>query len=111
RHALRKQLTRAGNQVLHERNVARVEAAPDDVFFGEAVRDQRFERNVDATLFKITPHILPEICKLERGAGGVGKLLALGIAITAKIKNKASHGIRRIPAVAEHAAPGGIAVN
>ena len=45
-----------------------------------AVPLQHIERKIDAILQQIHRHILPEIGELQRGAGGVGKALALGVA-------------------------------
>ena len=100
------QFPRPRNQFLHQRNVARIEAARHDVVFREAVRRQRFQRNVDAALFQIARHILPEIRELQRRARRVGKLLALGVAIAAQIQHQAADRIRRIAAIIEHVIPG-----
>ena len=72
---------------------------------------QSVERNVDATLFEIARNVLPEIRQLQCGAGEIGKLLALGVAIAAEIQHQAAYRIRRIHAVVEHAIPRGIALH
>ena len=63
------------------------------------------QREIDAVLCEIDRHVLPEIGKLQRGTGGIGKLLPLGIAIAAQIQHQVPHRIRRIAAVAEHIVP------
>ena len=48
---------------------------------------------------------MPEICELEGGAGGIGKLLALFVAIIAEVQDQASNRIRGVNAVAEDGVP------
>ena len=55
---------------------------------------------------EIARNVLPEIGELQRRAGGVGKPLALGIAVAAQVQHQPAHGIRRIAAVAEQIVPG-----
>ena len=61
--------------------------------------------------FEVARNVLPEIRQLQRGAGVIGKLLALGVAVAAEIQHQAAHRIRRIHAVIEHSVPGGIALH
>jgi hypothetical protein len=63
---------------------------------------QYVERQIDAILGQIDNHVLPEIGELERGAGGIGKLLPRGVAITAQAQHQPAHGIRRVAAVVKH---------
>ena len=72
---------------------------------------QRIERDIDAIFIQVARDILPEICKLQGGAGGVGKRLALLVAISAEIEHQAAHRIRGIAAVIEHALPVCVAMN
>ena len=108
RSALRKENAGAGDQIFHQADVAFVEAALDDVGFGEAVRCGDVERDVDAAFFEVALNVLPEIRELESGAGGVGHRLALFVAIAAEIKDEASNRIRGIDAIADHGIPGRI---
>ncbi len=111
RHTLFEQFPRPRDEFLHQRNIPRVEAARHDVVLREAVRRQRFERNIDAALVQVAAGVLPEIRELERGAGRIGKPLALGIAVPAKVEHQTSHGISRIAAVSEHAVPRGVTMH
>src|SRR5690348_12803503 len=100
-----KQGTRASDQMLHQANVAVIKAAFDDIIFRKAMRCDSIKRNIDAAFVQVARNVLPEIGKLQSGAGGVGKALALLVAIAAEIEDQTAHGIRRIEAVAENRVP------
>ncbi len=68
-----------------------------------------FQRQIDSSLCVIHRDVLPEVRQLQRGAGVVGKLLPLGIAIAAQVQHQMSHGIRGVLAVAQHVLECGIA--
>ena len=75
------------------------------------MRRERFQRNIDAPLFKVACDVLPEIRQLQRRARRIGKPLPLRIAVAAQIKDEAAHRVRRIAAVSEDVVPGGVTVN
>ncbi len=60
-----------------------------------------FQRNINASLGIIHGDVLPEVGQLQSGAGVVGELLALGVAITAQVEDEMAYGIRRIAAIGE----------
>src|SRR5246127_82475 len=62
--------------------------------------------NINASFFEVARNVLPEICQLQRGAGGIGKLLTRFIAVAAEIKHQAANGIRGVNAVIEKRFPG-----
>ena len=62
---------------------------------------EAFQGEIDSAFVVIGADVLPEICQLERGAGEVGKLLALGVAVSAEIEDQVADGIRGVMAVAE----------
>src|ERR1700692_4201038 len=72
------------------------------IFFRHGIFPQVFKRQIDSALGEVDANVLPEVCELQRGAGVVGKLLPLGIAIAAEIEYEMSDRIRRIAAVGEH---------
>src|SRR5689334_14705274 len=92
-------------------HVALIEVALDNIVFGEALGRRGVEWNVDAAFVEVARNVLPKIRKLQRGAGGVGKTLALLVAVAAKIQNEAADRIRRINTVAEDAIPVGVALS
>jgi hypothetical protein len=77
RKSQEEQFAGTSDQVLHQRDVALAEAATDDVVFADAVMSGCVERDVNAAFLQVAGNVLPEIRKLQRGAGGVGKLLAI----------------------------------
>src|SRR6266849_6594155 len=88
-----------------------VEAAMDDVGFGEAVGSGNVERDVDAADFEVAPDVLPEIGELECGTGGVGEALARLVAITAEVEDETADGISRVHAIVDDRIPVGIALH
>src|SRR2546429_3862232 len=83
-----KQRARAGDKILHQTDIALVKAALHDVALGETVVSSNVKRNVDAALFKVARDVLPEVGKLQGGAGRVGKALALLVTIAAEIRSE-----------------------
>ena len=69
--------------------------------FGDAEATEVFKRKIDSFLAVVEGYVLPEIGELERGAGVVGKLLALGIAVSAKVEDEVSDGIGGVATVGE----------
>src|ERR1700730_40627 len=108
RHSFGEQQARAGNQIVHEIYVAVIEAAVDDVSFGEAIDGSGVQRDVDAALFEVARYVLPEIGELQSGAGRVGEELSLFIAIAAEIEDEASNRIGGVGAVIKDSGPGGV---
>ena len=74
------------------------------------MRAKRIERNIDAALLEIARNILPEIRKLQRRAGVIGKPLPLFIAVIAKIQHQPANRICRVDAIVEQIVPGAIAI-
>ena len=60
-----------------------------------------FEWKIDTAFLEVGADVLPKICELQRGAGVVGKLLALRITVPAEIEDQMSNRIRRVAAIAE----------
>ena len=77
-----------------------------DVVFADFEAAQVFEREIDAALGVIDADVLPEIRQLQRGAGEVGELLALGIAISAEIEHEMADGIRGVVAIGQDVVEG-----
>src|SRR5207249_4372204 len=100
-----KQRARAGDKILHQTDIALVKAALHDVALGETVVSSNVKRNVDAALFKVARDVLPEVGKLQGGAGRVGKALALLVTIAAEIKDQLPHRVGGINAVAKNGVP------
>ena len=75
------------------------DSAPD--LLGDRVLAQVFERQIDSAFGVVDGYVLPEVRQLQCGAGVIGKLLALGIAITAKVEHKMSDRIRGVTAVGQ----------
>ena len=107
--AFGEELARARDELVHQRHVAIVEAARFNIFGGKTMAREEIERNVDSVFLEIARDVLPEIRELQRGASGVGKCLALGVAVAAQIEHEAANRIRGIAAVTEHVVPGGVA--
>ena len=105
-----KQRARAGDKILHQTDIALVKAALHDVALGETVVSSNVKRNVDAALFKVARDVLPEVGKLQGGAGRVGKALALLVTIAAEIKDQLPHRVGGINAVAKNGVPISVAV-
>ena len=61
---------------------------------------------IDAAFGVVDGDVLPEVCQLQRGAGVVGKLLALGIAITAEVEHEMADGIGGVTTVGKHVGEG-----
>ncbi len=101
RLALRKPFPRAFDFKLHHLAERGSVFAVADYCFAHAEAAQVFEGKINSSFGKIRAHVLPEVRELQRGAGVIGKLLALGIAVSADIKHKVAHRIRRIPAIAQ----------
>src|SRR5215472_16171499 len=110
RHALGKQSASAAEQILHQTDVAFVKAALNDVLLAKTLASSSVERNVDAPFFKVARDVLPEICKLQGGAGRVGQALALLVTIAAKIKDQPPDRVGGVNAVAENRVPIGVAL-
>ena len=84
----------------------------EKILFGDASRSQGIQGDIDAILIQGRARdILPEICKLQGGAGGVGKRLALLVSVPAEIQDQSAHWIRGIAAIIEHALPIRVAMN
>ena len=77
-----------------------------DIFLAHGVTPQVFERQINSALGVVHADVLPEVGQLQRGAGVVGKLLALGIVIAAQVEDEMPYGIRRVAAVGEHIVEG-----
>ena len=101
RQPFEKQLARHVHRFLHGRAEAIVEAPRKQILHRIAVALEHIQRQIDAILFQIHDHILPEIGELQRRASGVGKRLPLRVAIAAQPQHQAAHRIRRIAAVVE----------
>ena len=78
-------------------------------FFAHPETAQVFERKINSSFGKVRAHVLPEVRELQGGAGVVGKLLALGIAISAEVQHQVADRIRRIAAVAQQIVEGFVA--
>jgi len=57
--------------------------AQEQIFNGIAVFQENVKGQIDAVFFEIDDHVLPEVRELQRGAGGVRKFLARGVAVAA----------------------------
>src|SRR5579864_1881708 len=77
-----------------------------DRVFRNVETPEILERQINSAFFVIDRNVLPEICQLKGGAGVVGKLLALGIAVSAEIKYEMSNGISRVAAIAKNIVEG-----
>ena len=77
-----------------------------DVVFADLEPAQVFERQIDAALGVVGGDVLPEVGELQGGAGEVGELLALGVAISAEVENEMADGIRRVFAVGQQVVEG-----
>src|SRR6185503_1949433 len=75
----------AGNvdRFLHSGAKARIELASEQRFQRISVSFENIERQIHAILFEIDDDVLPEVSQLEGRAGGVGKRLPFGVAISA----------------------------
>ena len=101
RQPLRKPFPRALDFKLdHLAERGSVFAIPN-LFFAHAETAQIFEWKINSSFGKVRAHVLPEVRELQRGASVVGKLLPLGIAVSAEIQHQVAHRIRRIAAVAQ----------
>src|ERR1700740_3392671 len=70
------------------------------------------ERNVNtAALIEVARNVLPEIRELERRASEIGKPLAFGIPIAAKVENEAPHRIGGVEAITKNGLPRMVAVD
>ena len=105
RQALGKKSARASNEIPHQAHVAVVKAALDDIVLGKPLDGSGIERNVDAAFVEVARNVLPKICKLQGGAGGVGKALTLLVAIATKAENQAADRVSGIDAVTENRVP------
>ena len=65
-----------------------------------------FEREIDAALGVVDADVLPEVGELQGRAGEVGKLLALGVAISAEVEHEMADGIGGVAAVGQHVIEG-----
>src|SRR5262249_28066254 len=86
-HTLIEQKARAGDQVFHQRHIILAEVPRDDVLLADAVVRGNIERDVDAALVEVARNVLPEICELEGRTRGIGKALALFVAIATEVEN------------------------
>ena len=71
------------------------------IFLGDRVLAQVFVRQIDSAFGVVDGYILPEVRQLECGASVIGKLLALGILITAKVEHKMADRVRGVTAVGQ----------
>ena|SRR6516162_1541038 len=110
RESFGKQRASAGDELLHQTDVAFVKVAFNDVALGETTVSSNVERDVDAAFFKVARDVLPEVGKLQGRAGRVGKALALLVTIAAKIKDQPPDRIGGINAVAKNGVPIGVAL-
>ena len=101
RQAAVKPFARALDFKLHHLAKGRRVAVLLRVFLADRITAQIFERQIDSAFGVVDADVLPEIRQLQRGAGVVGKLLALGIVIAAEVEHEMADGIRRIAAVGE----------
>src|SRR4051812_6658659 len=106
RQAKREPLARTRDLELHHLDEPGSSAALGNIFFRDLKAAQVGEWDIDASLLPVTDNVLPEISKLERGAGVVGKLLAFGVAVSAEVEHEVPHGVRGILAVAKHVVEG-----
>ncbi len=83
--ALGKEDAGARDQILHQADVALVEAAFDEVALDESMRGGHIKRNVNASDVQVPGDILPEVRQLQRRTGSIRKTLALFITIAAEI--------------------------
>ena len=104
-------MARAGDKFLHQPYVVVAEAAGDNVGFRDFMRGGDVERDVNASLFEVARDVLPEIRELQRGAGCVGELLALRVAVAAEVEGKVADRIRGVNAIVEDGVPIGIALD
>src|SRR5579859_6264917 len=111
RHAFVEEHAGASDEFLHQADVRVAEILSNDVGFGDFMRGGDVERDVDAAFLEVARDVLPKISELERGAGGVGKMLAFGVAIAAEIENETADGIRGVDAVVDDGVPVGIALD
>ena len=65
-----------------------------DIVFGDVEAAQILEREIDAVFRVVDGDVLPEIGELKRGAGEIGKALALGVAVSAEVEHEVSDWIR-----------------
>ena len=101
RQTLREPFPRALDFKLHHLAERGSVFAVADRFFAHAEAAQVFERKINSSFGKVRAHVLPEVRQLQRGASVIGKLLALGIAVSAEIQHQVADRIRRIPAIAQ----------
>ena len=90
----------------HHLAKSRSVAALCQIFFGDRIAAQVLERQIDSAFAVVDCDVLPEIRQLQSGAGVIGKLLALGIVISAEVEDEMAYGIRRIAAVGEYMVEG-----
>ena len=76
------------------------------IFLGDRVLAQVFQRQIDSAFGVVDGYVLPEVRQLQCGAGVIGKLLALGIVIAAKVEHEMADGIRGVAAVGEDVVEG-----
>src|SRR5208282_2814310 len=77
RHALRKPLPRAFDFKPHHLAERGSVFAVTYCRFTHAKTAQVFEGKINSSFSKVRAHVLPEVRELQRGAGVIGKLLAL----------------------------------
>ena len=101
RKALAEPVAGALNFKLHHRAESGSVLAVRDLVFADIEAAKVFERKIDAALGVVGGYVLPEVGELQRRAGEVGKLLALGIAISAEVEDEMADGIRGILAIGQ----------
>ena len=97
-HAGAEHFARGVDFAAHEFAELGREARFGDHGFVDAETVHIFAGNVDAVLRVVDADILPEIGKLQGGAGLVGEGEALFVAITAGVEDDAADGIRGVVA-------------
>src|ERR1019366_9289394 len=102
RHALTKPVAGAFDFELHHRAKGWCVLVIRDVALADVEAAKIFERKIDTALFVIDADVLPEVGELQCRAGEVGELLALGVAVSAKVEYEMADRIRGIAAIGQH---------
>ena len=101
RQALTKPITGAFDFELHHGVEGWCVLIARDVVFANVEATKIFERQIDAALGVVDADILPEVGELQCRAGEVGKLLALGVTVSAEVEHEMADGIGRVAAIGQ----------